>query len=1585
MRGNNRITIATIVLLGTLGTDLNPDAFIPNNFFRRRFKNLKKGDVRQDPSPSVSSDIQKKDQEDSIPTSTKLGLFRAPSSLAYATDSSYAETEQQEVPEKILGMYKQWCLHFDKPYSQSRFPIFKQNFLKLEDYYNKTGIAVDMNEYADMAPEEIFKNYDEEEKGKEEINCFDVAESGMRPKETNVTDNIKISTEPSTPKPFAGFDTPRGDGISNSPPDDFELPGSTADSSFSQLSPSQQKQATTPSLGQASAPTSGMLGGGSSGAGASFGQTPPLPPVPAAGKASKPMVGIPSFFKPVAQKEKQTHSQPSISADQGSNQMNGGMTLNDGNNPPFPQLQQNMPPPRKNPFVSSVTPAQSSAGQVHPMNGQQVSPSAPQAVVGQPFIGMPGGGSASFSQPPPSQNQQASVGQGQSMMEPTAAGMMKTTQFQKFAPPNEIPGRDSRPFFKPENNSDMNVGRAAFGEDLNVVLDANIAQSNTVPGTRGDINPSRIYYAKNTNSDEEQRRKQYWEEKGSDSMISGSLPLRPNSLTGMTGTVSSNLPSFSNSTAAYLLNATNRFTKATNGFESMPKTPYRRLEDMAPFSTYTDTAQTMAEDAARVEEEEDVWRAKMERTKRRLHDISAKRAEEEAALHSRMEQESIEAEVRRKEAQEKMLRKRESARIEALKEEEAKIQAKLEARRRGEESARRLREKNSREREEAMAAKAAADQQARFRGQESARRLREKNAQNLFQDQASKTLALEEARQRARLNAQEYGDLNVLVERFNATAWPSQQKRGMPASFGSAATSVSVPLGYNEAARAPASVPRSPASFTSSYVAMPNSPGFSSAQANNDAAIEASSSVASPIPSQVNSDSKSFISGTTTPTDSMTAGSTMEVSKNSATTWSPPQNAVHAATIAAPKASGETSHFSSSEQQSIIGSSNSAQGGMDVPGAGSSTMPQQAFGGNPQVGSKLGNPFGSPGPAEVGSTSPFDKVTSEGKPQSFGATNNPGAFGSMAQATSTRETVQEPATNPFGAANAFIESSPPPFGPGTSQPKATEASDPFGANTAKLPKPTGQTKTPFGNQSPGSMLSLGSGFSTSTPKTSETSNPSESKSSGSTPLFGAAAAIPKVAGANSPFETPNTGSTPPFGSNTASPKPVEKKEGIATAPFGTTNPGSISPQFGVDPPPPSKTGATKNPLDAGVFGSNIASSRPVEKNEGMPPAPFESTSQGSMAPPFGLAAKSKGAGISNPFGELGSNIAKPDLAANTKPGSPFGASRPLSTPSSGNTDAKPETGPSNPFGGFDANSAAPKPTETKDKTVSPFGFSGPGSMPSLSKDNPNNMKTGMSNPFGGFDPTSATASTPQPVKKAVDEKSPAIFGSTNPESMKSSGAVTSGNPPALETNTPFGSVGSTAAPGNTSGPTNKSSEGMPTNPFGSSSPGTLSSFGSSASTKPKTVEANNPFDSFGSKNPPLASSGPQSQNSGATTPSTSFGTSRTPGTNSLTAGSNSPGNDSNLNPRQPTTLGGGVASSAKSEAASAARADEDKRDVPYHVRQTYSDWCEFYDIPFTKEGLTMFQKNFLLLEDYFNSTGVALEMDETADTVEMTI
>ena len=116
------------------------------------------------PTPLITSSEGGGD-ESSAPTSNGKSLLDA-----VIKTSSYSSPKQQpqplkkngstapgkrdEIPERVLETYKNWCSHYGKEFNPQRLRVFADNFMRIEQYYTKTGIAVDMNQYADLTPDE---------------------------------------------------------------------------------------------------------------------------------------------------------------------------------------------------------------------------------------------------------------------------------------------------------------------------------------------------------------------------------------------------------------------------------------------------------------------------------------------------------------------------------------------------------------------------------------------------------------------------------------------------------------------------------------------------------------------------------------------------------------------------------------------------------------------------------------------------------------------------------------------------------------------------------------------------------------------------------------------------------------------------------------------------------------------------------------------------------------------------------------------------------------------------------------------------------------------------------------------------------------------------------------------------------------------------------------------------------------------------------------------------------------------------------------------------------------------------------------
>lgn len=62
-----------------------------------------------------------------------------------------------EVVDRIRVAYLEWCSHYKKTADEYRFKIFSEHFCEAEAYWQKTGTAIQLNEYADLTLEEYNK------------------------------------------------------------------------------------------------------------------------------------------------------------------------------------------------------------------------------------------------------------------------------------------------------------------------------------------------------------------------------------------------------------------------------------------------------------------------------------------------------------------------------------------------------------------------------------------------------------------------------------------------------------------------------------------------------------------------------------------------------------------------------------------------------------------------------------------------------------------------------------------------------------------------------------------------------------------------------------------------------------------------------------------------------------------------------------------------------------------------------------------------------------------------------------------------------------------------------------------------------------------------------------------------------------------------------------------------------------------------------------------------------------------------------------------------------------------------------------
>lgn len=61
----------------------------------------------------------------------------------------------EQIEDLVRSEYETWCQDFGKTANESRYPIFKRNYLMQLQYNQQTGVYCGLNEYGDMTPEEF--------------------------------------------------------------------------------------------------------------------------------------------------------------------------------------------------------------------------------------------------------------------------------------------------------------------------------------------------------------------------------------------------------------------------------------------------------------------------------------------------------------------------------------------------------------------------------------------------------------------------------------------------------------------------------------------------------------------------------------------------------------------------------------------------------------------------------------------------------------------------------------------------------------------------------------------------------------------------------------------------------------------------------------------------------------------------------------------------------------------------------------------------------------------------------------------------------------------------------------------------------------------------------------------------------------------------------------------------------------------------------------------------------------------------------------------------------------------------------------
>ena len=81
---------------------------------------------------------------------------RPPSEVPYQeSNNGYSQpAESVNEQDRIRQIYQEWCFSNGKTYDESRLPIFTTNLQVVEDYYRQTGRKAELNQFADLSPEE---------------------------------------------------------------------------------------------------------------------------------------------------------------------------------------------------------------------------------------------------------------------------------------------------------------------------------------------------------------------------------------------------------------------------------------------------------------------------------------------------------------------------------------------------------------------------------------------------------------------------------------------------------------------------------------------------------------------------------------------------------------------------------------------------------------------------------------------------------------------------------------------------------------------------------------------------------------------------------------------------------------------------------------------------------------------------------------------------------------------------------------------------------------------------------------------------------------------------------------------------------------------------------------------------------------------------------------------------------------------------------------------------------------------------------------------------------------------------------------
>ena len=95
--------------------------------------------------------IKLNDQADLTKEESNAVLITSSESMLKPTDTT---SSQSSSPSDVRVIYDKWCQHYGKTPSEWNFPHFLSTYLQIEHHFKTTGVALDLDQFADLSPEE---------------------------------------------------------------------------------------------------------------------------------------------------------------------------------------------------------------------------------------------------------------------------------------------------------------------------------------------------------------------------------------------------------------------------------------------------------------------------------------------------------------------------------------------------------------------------------------------------------------------------------------------------------------------------------------------------------------------------------------------------------------------------------------------------------------------------------------------------------------------------------------------------------------------------------------------------------------------------------------------------------------------------------------------------------------------------------------------------------------------------------------------------------------------------------------------------------------------------------------------------------------------------------------------------------------------------------------------------------------------------------------------------------------------------------------------------------------------------------------